>query len=201
MLLLSRRENDRIDFLGLGVSIEVVRLTRSRATLAIKAPRHIRVVRHEMRPVGNEAAAREAFCAVVRREVMSMIQVEIDAATTKLKLAQEKLLAGDRDDALTALDEALARLEVLRSEASSLQSDRFEERCETAFADDWTVAGGVAESSVGYANSAAGEVSDPTGTVVIAQSPDDALATEWAGAGDELLSDPDAVTVVVFALS
>ncbi|MCS7465060.1 carbon storage regulator [Stieleria sp. ICT_E10.1] len=200
MLLLSRRENDRIDFLGLGVSIEVVRLTRSRATLAIKAPRHIRVVRHELRPVGNEAAAREAFCAVVRREVMSMIQAEINTTTTKLKLAQEKLLAGDRDDALTALEEAMVRLEVLRSEASSLQSDCFEERCETAFADDWTVAGGVAESSVGYANSSAGEVSDQTGTVWVVHSPDDSPAADWSQAGDALLSDPDAVTVLVLAI-
>ncbi|QDV47140.1 carbon storage regulator [Stieleria neptunia] len=195
MLVLSRRENERIDLLGLGVSVEVVRLTRSRATLAIDAPQHIRVVRHEMRPRGNEAAAREAFWAVVRREVMSMIQAEINATTTKLKLAQEMLLAGDHDDALTALGEAMAELEVLRREASNLESARFEACGESEAADDWTVAGGVAESSVGYANSAAGEMADQTDTVWVVGSPDDSLQS-----GYEFMPDPDAVTVVVLAL-
>lgn len=48
MLVLSRSVSDRVVFPDLGISVEVLKSRGDRVSLGIDAPRHIRVVRHEL---------------------------------------------------------------------------------------------------------------------------------------------------------
>lgn len=48
MLILSRKSNEKICLADLGVTIEVIRIAGSRVSLGIRAPKSIRIVRHEL---------------------------------------------------------------------------------------------------------------------------------------------------------
>ena len=48
MLILSRRQQDKIIFPDLGISIEVIKVKGNRASLGIDAPRDVRIARHEL---------------------------------------------------------------------------------------------------------------------------------------------------------
>lgn len=152
MLVLSRRENDRIDFPALGISVEVMRLTRSRAALGIVAPKGIRVVRHELLQRSGIRPTSEGLAAAVRQHLTSQIQGEIEVATAKLKAAQEELEAGNTEDALAALGQALAELDALRSGVTGRAIEQSRPgSSDPARSDSWSVSGGVAESNAGYA--------------------------------------------------
>ena len=58
MLVLSRNRQERIDFPTLGISIEVVRISRNKVQLGIDAPVNIPVHRHEV----AERISREKSC-------------------------------------------------------------------------------------------------------------------------------------------
>ncbi|QEF96486.1 carbon storage regulator [Stieleria maiorica] len=196
MLVLSRRENDRIDFPALGISVEVVKLTRSRATLAINAPRHIRICRHEMGKDGSAPLTDESYSAGVRRDVVSRIQDEINAATEKLKAAQEELSAGHTDQALIALAGALAELDALRYGASGVESDRRRTPSQVGAVNDRAVAGGVAEAAARYTYSADQQATQRSRTVVLVAAPDDDRSAEWSAEGYEVTHTSDAMTVL-----
>ncbi|WP_182868779.1 carbon storage regulator [Rhodopirellula sp. JC639] len=196
MLVLSRRENDRIDFPELGISVEVVKLTRSRATLAIDAPRHIRICRHEMGKGGSTPVTGEPGSPEIRRDVVSHIQDEINAATEKLKAAQAELAAGHTEPALIALGEALAELDALRYGASGHESNRRETPSRVDRVDDRAVAGGVAEATVNYTNSADQRATQHSRSVVLLAAPDDDHAAQWSAEGFEVTHTSDAMTVL-----
>lgn len=134
MLVLSRRENDRIVFPALGISVEVMKLTRSRASIGICAPKGIRIVRHELAGEEERRPSCEGLVEAVRQQITTQIHNQVDAATKKLQSAQEDLAAGNTEEALATLAQALAELDRLRSKTQCAESS-----AET-----------VAESSTGY---------------------------------------------------
>ena len=48
MLVLSRREDDKIVFPNLGITVEVLRIAGRSVRLGVKAPANVRVLRHEL---------------------------------------------------------------------------------------------------------------------------------------------------------
>ena len=48
MLVLTRRENEKIIFPEVGITVELVSITGSRARIGIKAPKEVRILRHEI---------------------------------------------------------------------------------------------------------------------------------------------------------
>ncbi|MCA9137150.1 MAG: carbon storage regulator [Planctomycetales bacterium] len=115
MLVLSRREGDKIDFPGLGISIEVMKLTRSRAALGFIAPRNIPIVRHELAVDRGDASAYADAISLIDAQFATEIDVDLDSVTKKLKAAKKGVLAGNADLALNALSDAFAELDALRS--------------------------------------------------------------------------------------
>ena len=55
MIVLSRRETERVLFPQLGISIEVCRLQGNQVRLGIDAPKQIRVIRAELEHVSVES--------------------------------------------------------------------------------------------------------------------------------------------------
>ena len=144
MLVVSRRESDRLVFPELGISIVVVKLTRQRATLGIRAPKEVRVLREELLDKDQLSTTEVEVPESNLVELVHQLKTQIDAATQQAKSAHEELSAGNKDEALNALSQTIAELDALRIKMN--ESDDLE----SAQADPWTIAGGVAETSAGY---------------------------------------------------
>lgn len=120
MLVLSRRENDKILFPNLGVTIEIVRIKGSTVRVGINAPRNVSVLRHE---VAEASAASEplllenvnAACPTHR------LRNRLNTANLALHLLGRQLEAGLSDEAEKTLQKALSELEVLDQEFDPLK--------------------------------------------------------------------------------
>ncbi|WP_161604528.1 carbon storage regulator [Roseiconus nitratireducens] len=118
MLVLSRRENDRISFPALGITIQVVRLSRSRAAIGIEAPKGIRVIREELLdPITGDdpAAAGDDLVTAIQTRAEQILRAEIrdevDSATDLISRARQRLSQGETDQAMSLMDSALERLD------------------------------------------------------------------------------------------
>jgi carbon storage regulator CsrA len=120
MLVLSRRESDRIVFPALGISVEVMKIGRSRVSIGVHAPKGIRVIRHELAGEEKLRPSSEGLDAAVRQRIDGEFQNQVDAATEKLQIAQDELVAGNTQRALATLGQALAELDRLRHKAQSV---------------------------------------------------------------------------------
>ena len=183
MLVVKRRERDQIVFPEVGISVVVTKLTRSRVSLGIIAPRSIRVVRHEVLAKSDVADhvsdGGEASMAVdgepALQDCSSHLDDEIANAIERLKGAQEDLLAGRTDDALTTLGHTLAELDGLKAKTR---------RSNATDADPWSVAGGVAESAGTYRRSSGKTGDDVVSNVLYVNSAGhDCRAGKLAAAG------------------
>ncbi len=110
MLVLSRRESDRIVFPTLGISIEVMKLTRSRASLGIKAPKGIRVVRHELLDQHSDLPFQEDAFDDIKRNADTAVQDQVNAASQSLLKAQDQLQMGNTSAAMDSIVATLMQL-------------------------------------------------------------------------------------------
>lgn len=154
MLVLTRRENGQIIFPDLGISLELVKLSRSRATIGIIAPKEIRVIRGELLEDQQLAPSKHKQVEAVRHQIVSQIEDEIASATQSLRDAQEELALGNSEQALHTLASAIAELDRLRDKTKGVQGGRSDG--ETQSSDQMVVAGGVAESATSYATQESG---------------------------------------------
>ena len=125
MLVLSRRENDRIVFPALGISVEVMKIGRTRASIGIRAPEGIRVLRHELAGENEHRPSSDALVESIRQRIALEFEDQIAAAAEKLQTAQHDLAAGNTERASAILGQAITDLTPLRHET---QSDRDESK-------------------------------------------------------------------------
>ncbi len=129
MLVLSRRENEKVLFPSLGISVEVIKTHSRKVQLGIDAPREIRVIREELsestEPVGlsrhgvelkggelNGGANHQIdFDATQARS----IRRDLDDASCAIVSAQSKLHMGMVEQADIVLEQALSILQDLES--------------------------------------------------------------------------------------
>lgn len=124
MLVLSRRENDKIVFPNLGITVEVLRVAGRSVRLGVKAPSQVRVLRHEL--AGDEAEGLDAVAAAVTPGRLSdhELRNRLNKATLGLSLVQQYLDMGHATAADTELERVLAVFQSLDKELSpALQVD------------------------------------------------------------------------------
>lgn len=143
MLVISRREKDRILFPSLGISVEVVRLTSNRAALGIKAPTSIRVLRHELAQKRDHCPTADGLAEAMEAKIYCQLKRKVDRIIASLESVQADLKAGDTDDAVETLAQTLARLDALRAQADASNED--------ADRDGWAASETVAEPGGNYA--------------------------------------------------
>lgn len=119
MLVLTRREKDRICFPTLGIAIEVTRLTSSRAQLGIIAPRGIRVMREELVAQEGQTFSPTLYESCTggtgASKVNDQLQQRISEIESSLQAAQADLECGQTQSALSRLTQGLAELDQLKS--------------------------------------------------------------------------------------
>jgi carbon storage regulator CsrA len=117
MLVLSRRQNQRVRFPELGISVQVLYIKGNTIRLGIEAPSHVRVLREELvpqQPCTFLAPRAESPNNLWNHEMRG----RLNTAIIGLHLADKQLETGLIHDAETTLREALRILESLEQAAT-----------------------------------------------------------------------------------
>ena len=116
MLILSRREAEKVLFPGLGISVEITRVQGRSVRLGIQAPDEIRIIRGELEATADliprKRDRKKSKCSV---ESSPAIQKCLDAANLAIHLAQNQLRQNLNEQAEDALHHALECLETLQN--------------------------------------------------------------------------------------
>jgi|GEM_PF-1196228 carbon storage regulator CsrA len=114
MLILSRREAEKVLFPGLGISVEVTRVQGRSVRLGIQAPDEIRIIRGELESIAD-LTARKRNRPKPKCSTSPEIKKCLDAANLAIHLAQNQLRQNLNDKAEDALNHALECLESLQN--------------------------------------------------------------------------------------
>lgn len=119
MLVLSRKENETIEFPALGVVIRVFGLTRKRVQLGIEAPSSLKVIRGEKTSAADSASPPAALVDSIAEHVIGeqfgRLESEL-AALAELTTTKDQSLARQ-----IAADAAERMLRIRRTVAASLR--------------------------------------------------------------------------------
>lgn len=113
MLVLSRRENDKIVFPHLGITVEVLRIAGRSVRLGVRAPESVRVLRHEL--------AKEADLTLPAELPLSnhRLRNRLNSAGIGLALVRKQLELGRSAEADATLERVLAEFQSLEAELST----------------------------------------------------------------------------------
>lgn len=113
MLVLSRRQDEKIEFPTLGITVQVTSLNRNAVRLGITAPPSVTVVRGEIQAKGCDTQS--AKNRLTRHEWRNRMHT----ANLAVHLAQKQLAAGRHEEADGSLAEALREFASLEQEFAS----------------------------------------------------------------------------------
>ena len=102
MLVLSRRENEKVVFSNLGVSVEVLRVAGKVVRLGIEAPAEIQILREELTEptaASHLSANAASHVASLAKTVRHAIRNRLNIASLGLQVLQRRLESGDADAA------------------------------------------------------------------------------------------------------
>lgn len=117
MLVLSRRENEKVLFPNLGITVEVVAVKGKNVRLGIDAPSEIRIIRSELAADSDEEF--EAYGnPEVAREERHRRNNRLNSVSLQIQVAQKLLERGEHDQALETLATSLTRLRDLEEHAN-----------------------------------------------------------------------------------
>ncbi len=120
MLVLSRKEDERILFPNLGITVEVLRVKGGNVRVGVDAPKSVRVLRGEL--AGDQEFELGDLAATKKRH---FFRNRLNAASLALHILQKQLDSGKFNDAEQSLNKALAtfeELDRLSAERGSLDS-------------------------------------------------------------------------------
>jgi carbon storage regulator CsrA len=97
MLVLSRRENEKVVFANLGVSVEVLRVAGRIVRLGISAPAEIQILREELADSNARAPSSpvSSHVASLDRSARHTIRNRLNIASLGLQVLQRRLESGD----------------------------------------------------------------------------------------------------------
>ena len=102
MLVLSRRENEKVVFSNLGVSVEVLRVAGKVVRLGIQAPAEIQILREELAEpaAANDLSAHASSqAASLAKSVRHAIRNRLNIASLGLQVLQRRWNRATADDA------------------------------------------------------------------------------------------------------
>jgi carbon storage regulator CsrA len=114
VLVLTRRENEKILLPDVGVTVELMAVTGNRARLGISAPDNIRILREEV--AANQDALHHAMArGPVSREFAHAIRNRLNAAILATETVRLQIEAGHLAETSTSLDRIVAELKAMAS--------------------------------------------------------------------------------------
>ncbi len=116
MLVLSRRENQKVLFPSLGITVEVVGLKGNNVRLGIDAPPEIRVLRCELADEEAELDYKRDQTDAARAHERNN---QLNSIGLQIQIAQKLLSSGQQERAMSALEGSLAKLSALEDRTKS----------------------------------------------------------------------------------
>ncbi len=121
MLVLSRRQDDKIVFPNLGITVEILKIAGRSVRLGVEAPPNVRVLRHELadkerrEDAGSVAAASQASepASPAAKSLDHQLRNRLNRATIGLQLAQKQIEVGQLENADRTLVKVLAEFQSL----------------------------------------------------------------------------------------
>ena len=110
MLVLSRKENQRILFPHLGITVEVLHIQGSSVQVGVDAPQSVRVLREEVALREGVDMQKEVE---IQRRARHALRNRLNAATLALHVLQKQIDAGDYSDAQATLEQTLDEFNTL----------------------------------------------------------------------------------------
>ena len=107
MLVLSRRQNEKIVFPHLGITVEVLRVSGNAVRIGVDAPRDVAVLREEL------AAEARAETERTRRDFRHKLRNRLNAANLCLYLVQKQMEQHKTQEAERTLEKALTAFAAL----------------------------------------------------------------------------------------
>ena len=120
MLVLSRRENQKILFPNLGITVEIVGIRGRNIRVGIDAPPEIRIVRAELadQDQRDKESAGGRASAESDRQLRHQRNNQLNQIALKIQIAEKMLTRGDAHEASEILEKSLASLRDLDQELS-----------------------------------------------------------------------------------
>lgn len=124
MLVLSRRESDKVLFPSLGISVEVLRVQGNKARLGIEAPDDVPILRHELASLKDlEFTPGERTQSDRLRELIFAIRTRLDSTATQLNQLHASLDGKHDNAAQSLIDGLFGELRSLEREAHRVLED------------------------------------------------------------------------------
>ncbi len=111
MLVLSRKEHQKVRFPELGITVEILSVKGSSVRLGFDAPKEVRIMRDELVD-GNETSTRQRSHVVrLPKEVCHELRNELNSISLALHLFKQEVEAGLVDDVDATFDELVEHIE------------------------------------------------------------------------------------------
>lgn len=120
MLVLSRRENDRVVFPDLDINVHVLRVSGGNVRIGIEAPSDVRVLRHEL--CESSSVTGEPLPEYLgARRLRHLLRNGLNAAKIGFHLALRHLDIGQNGEARATLERALTEMENLERKSRGIE--------------------------------------------------------------------------------
>ncbi len=116
MLVLSRRQNDKIVFPNLGITVEILKVVGRSVRVGVEAPANIRVLRHELAQKEKSEGVEQIATATqqaLQKSSDHELRNRLNRATIGLQLAQKQIEVGQVEAADRTLVKVLAEFQAL----------------------------------------------------------------------------------------
>jgi carbon storage regulator CsrA len=97
MLVLSRRQNDKVVFPNLGITVEILRIAGNSVRVGVKAPRDVDVLRHEVAEKEGILVSSDEFS--FPKKLNHRVRNRLNSATLAMYLMQKQLELGQKEQA------------------------------------------------------------------------------------------------------
>ena len=124
MLVLTRKETDKILFPSLGITVEVLRVQGNKTRIGIQAPEDVPILRHEISQVKKVEFAPDKHLNDDRlRDLVHAIRRRLDSATDNLNQLHTSFDDQTSESSQTKLEELFRELRSLEREANQILDD------------------------------------------------------------------------------
>ncbi len=111
MLVLSRRQDDKIVFPNLGITVEILKIAGRCVRIGVEAPSDVRVLRHEL--AEKEGVGLAPTDSTPTKSADHQLRNRLNRATIGLQLAQKQMEVGQVEGADQTLAKVLAEFQSL----------------------------------------------------------------------------------------
>ena len=111
MLVLSRKEDQKVCFPGLGITVQILRVKGSSVKIGVDAPLEVRVVRDEIEDKSPQSLPPRSHVIRLPQDLRHELRNELNTVSIALHLFKQELAAGRRECAEATFDKLVAHLE------------------------------------------------------------------------------------------